>query len=119
MIDKNYNKNPLLVKADTLAHLVYRVTKNFPKEELYGLTSQIRRAAISVPVNIVEGFARKGTKSYRQFLLISYGSLQELKYFLDFSFEEGFVSKEEFEEIYSLADECAKILWKTIDKLSE
>lgn len=93
MIDKNNNKNPLLVKADRLAHGVYRITKGFPKEEIYGLVSQLRRCATLVPVNIVEGFARTSPKSYRQFLLVSYGSLQELKYFLEFSYEESLLKR--------------------------
>ena len=59
------NNNPLIEKSDELAHLVYKITKDFPKEELYGLVSQIRRAAVSIPLNIIEGFARKGAKDCR------------------------------------------------------
>jgi len=112
-------KDPLAEKADKLAHLVYKITAQFPKREIYGLTSQLRRAAISVPLNVIEGFSRKGTREYRQFLYIAYGSLKETKYLLDFAFEENFLSTKKYQEISFLADEVGKILWasiKTIEK---
>ena len=113
------NNNILIKKSDELAHLVYKITKGFPKEEIYGLVSQIRMAAVSVPVNIIEGFARQGDKSYRQFLIISYGSLKELKYSLQFSLEEELLSKEDYNKAFESAEECAKILWKTIQTVSK
>jgi len=66
-------------KGIELVNEIYKVTKHFPKEELYGLTSQIRRAAISIPANIAEGWGRGTTKNYIQFLEISRGSLYELE----------------------------------------
>ncbi len=66
--------------ADDIAVLVYRMTKQFPKEEVYGLTSQMRRAAVSVPSNIVEGCARESQAEYLRFLEIAFGSLRELHY---------------------------------------
>ena len=71
--------------ADEVAILVYKVTADFPKEELYGLTSQMRRAAVSVPSNIVEGCARDSQSDYLRFLYIAFGSLRELHYQLDLS----------------------------------
>ena len=71
--------------ADEVAVLLYRVTARFPKEELYGLTSQMRRAAISIPSNIVEGCARDTQADYLRFLYIAFGSLRELHYQLDLS----------------------------------
>ena len=106
--------DPLAQKADELAHLVYKITKKFPKEELYGLTSQLRRAALSVPLNIVEGFARKSSRDYRQFLYIAYGSLKETKYLLNFAFKEGYLSEKEYVKTSSLAEEVGKILWSSI-----
>jgi four helix bundle protein len=59
--------------------LIYKITKNFPKEEIYGLTNQIRRAAVSIPSNIAEGAARNHSKEFLQFLFISLGSISELE----------------------------------------
>ena len=66
--------------ADEVALLIYRATRVFPKEEVYGLTSQMRRAAVSVPSNIVEGCARECQAEYLRFLEIAFGSLRELHY---------------------------------------
>ena len=71
--------------ADELAFSVYKVTKQFPKEELWGLTSQMRRATISVPANIVEGATRNHRKEYLQFLYTALASLAETGYYIDFS----------------------------------
>lgn len=64
--------------ADELAVAIYRLTCDFPKEEIYGLTSQMRRAAVSVPSNIIEGAARASEAEYLRFLEIAFGSLREL-----------------------------------------
>ncbi|MGD0259494.1 MAG: four helix bundle protein [Verrucomicrobiota bacterium] len=66
--------------ADEVAVLIYRATKGFPKEEVYGLTSQMRRAAVSAPSNIVEGCARESQAEYLRFLETAFGSLRELHY---------------------------------------
>lgn len=65
--------------AMNLAEVCYRLTKGFPKEEMYGMTSQIRRASSSVPANIAEGYGRKNRKEYIHFLYIAQGSLKELE----------------------------------------
>ncbi|OGZ58601.1 MAG: hypothetical protein A3F94_02585 [Candidatus Spechtbacteria bacterium RIFCSPLOWO2_12_FULL_38_22] len=106
--------NPLTQKADEIARLVYKTSKKFPKDELYGLTSQLRRAAVSIILNIIEGFARKGTKEYRNFLYISYGSLKETKYLLYFAHRENYLNTREYEEILNLTEEVGKMLWATI-----
>ena len=71
--------------ADEVALLIYRATREFPREEIYGLTSQMRRAAVSVPSNIVEGCARESQTEYLRFLEIAFGSLRELHYQFDLS----------------------------------
>lgn len=104
-------------KMDDFAHTVYRVTKKFPKEELFGITSQLRRASLSVILNYVEGYARGIGRSYKNFLLISYGSLQESKYLLEFSFEEAYLPNNEYDFLLGLSNEIGAMIWSTIHKL--
>lgn len=106
--------NPLFEKADKLAKLVYSKTTKFPKHELYGITSQIRRASLSVILNLVEGFARIHPKEYRRFQSISYGSLKETMYLLSFSREQKYLTDEDYNEIDKLAQEISKILCKIL-----
>lgn len=100
-----------------LVKLVYKNTKSFPKDEIYGITSQLRRASLSIMLNYVEGFARrKGDKCkvYKNFMEISYGSLKEAKYLLFLSFEENYLSEEEYKQSIILTDTIGKMLWGTI-----
>lgn len=106
--------NPLYVKSDDLAKEIYRVTKEFPKNEMYGMTSQIRRAGLSVVLNIIEGFARQGENEYRRFLVIAFGSLKETRYLLQFAFEQQYIVTHDFKRLFSLSDEVGKILWTII-----
>jgi len=75
---RNHTKLRAFELADEVALLIYRVTREFPKEEMYGLTSQMIRAEFSVPSNIVEGCARESQAEYLRFLEIAFGSLREL-----------------------------------------
>ncbi|MCH7904174.1 MAG: four helix bundle protein [Armatimonadetes bacterium] len=83
---------------------LYRLTATFPGEEKFGLTSQIRRAAVSVPANIAEGYGRRTPRSYSQYLRIAKGSINELETLLIVSHEIGFI-----DDIESLVDRTAKI----------
>ena len=76
---KDYRELIVWQKAMDLVEAIYRTTARFPKEELYGLTSQIRRAAVSIPSNIAEGQARNTTRDFLHFLAIAYGSLKEVE----------------------------------------
>ena len=96
--------------ADKVAVLVYQVTAGFPKEELYGLTSQMRRAAVSVPSNIVEGCARDSQAEYLRFLIIAFGSLRELHYQLGLSKRLGFLQNQDSSLIESTIVETEKVL---------
>ena len=109
----------LTTKADKLAHEVYQLTKKFPKEELFGITSQLRRAALSIVLNIIEGFARNGKKEYIQFLEMAYGSLKETKYLLHFSYKESYYISVEYKLIINLAEEVGKLLWSKIQRLKK
>ena len=96
--------------ADEVAILIYRATKGFPKEEMYGLTSQMRRAAISVPSNIVEGCARESQAEYLRFLEMAYGSLKELHYQFDLAMRLGYTDKLSDAECNSKMVETEKVL---------
>jgi len=96
--------------ADEVAVLIYRVTAGFPREELYGLTSQMRRAAVSVPSNIVEGCARDSQADYLRFLYIAFGSLRELHYQLSLSKRLGFLRNQDSSLLEAKIIETEKVL---------
>ena len=104
-------------KMDDFVHSVYGVTKDFPKDELYGVTSQLRRASLSVILNYIEGYARGRDKVYKNFLEISYGSLKEAKYLLYFSLVEKYLKEEDYKKIMILTEEIGKMLWSVIQKI--
>ncbi|MEF3691810.1 MAG: four helix bundle protein [Candidatus Moraniibacteriota bacterium] len=106
-------------KADRFAFYTYKISKNFPKEEIYGITSQLRRSSLSVILNYIEGYARKGDKEYKYFLKISYGSLKESKYLIFFAYREKYISKEDYNKLISLADELGAMFWSIIQKIDK
>ena len=96
--------------ADELAVQVYDATSVFPKSEMYGLTSQMRRAAVSVPSNIVEGCARESQSEYLRFLEIAFGSLRELHYQVSLSKRLGYFDGEGLEQLEADIVETEKVL---------
>jgi len=104
--------------ADELAKEIYKITVKFPKDELYGITSQLRRAALSIVLNIIEGYSRNNKNEFRQFLRISLGSLAETGYLLEFSFGQNYLLKEDFEKLISLKNRCGSLLWKLFESQS-
>lgn len=76
---RSYQDLEIWQRGMKLAEMAYRLTREFPKEELFGMTSQIRRAASSIPANIAEGWGREGTRTFQQFLRVAQGSLKELE----------------------------------------
>lgn len=98
--------------ADKLAWEVYLITDKFPKHELYGMTSQLRRAILSVPLNIVEGHSRNSKNEFRQFLRIALGSLAESDYLLQFALKRKYISSDDYEKVADLRIQCGKVLWK-------
>ena len=98
--------------SDELALRVYTLTKVFPKEEIYGITSQLRRAALSIPTNLVEGYSRKGDKELAHFMNISLSSLAETKYLLYFAQRLNYLQSDEYNNIKDAYEELGKKLWK-------
>ena len=92
---RDYTKIEAWRLADDLTVAVYERTRSFPKEEVYGLTSQLRRASYSVPANIVEGASREGKKDYLHFLYIARGSLSETQYFIHLAQRLDYLSLQE------------------------
>jgi four helix bundle protein len=100
--------------ADRLTREIYRVTARFPRTEQFGLTSQIRRAAVSIPTNIVEGCARSTEAEYLRFLDIAYGSAKELEYQITLSEHLGFLERKDVETISDSCAVTAKLICRLI-----
>ena len=113
-----YQKLVVWQRADELAIAVYRVTKSFPNDELYGVTGQLRRASLSVPTNIVEGTGRQGKKSLRQFINIALGSLAEVEYLLGFCHRLGYLTPSVFQELDDKRHQVGRLLWGLYSALS-
>jgi len=105
-------------EAMKLVEMVYLQTKRFPKEEIYGLTSQIRRAAVSIPANIAEGNGRKSRKEYLQFLWIAHGSITELETHILISERLKFMTKEEAQQLKILLQSVGNRLRALIKSLT-
>jgi four helix bundle protein len=109
----------LKLKLHLYVKEVYRVTKNFPKDELYGITSQLRRATLSIMLNYIEGFARRRgekCKVYNNFLDISYGSLKESKYLIFFSSTENYINQQDYLKLINMADDIGGMIWSVLHK---
>jgi len=115
---RDHNKLRAFELADDVAVLIYKVTKSFPKEEMYGLTSQIRRAAVSTPSNIVEGCARKSQKEYLNFLNMAFGSLRELHYQFGLACRLGYLTKIDADDCEPKIIEAEKVLSALIRSLN-
>ncbi|NNU59789.1 four helix bundle protein [Ochrobactrum soli] len=106
-------------QAMELVTSIYQLTNNWPKEEIYGLTSQVRRAAVSVPANIAEGFGRENRGSYQQFLRIAQGSLKEVETHLLIAERLGYIQKEAIDPMMAMSESVGKLLRFLIRKLSD
>ena len=104
-----YKNLIIFQKADQLAFEIYTLTRSFPSNEQYELTSQLRRSVLSIPANIVEGHARKSKKEFRQFINISLGSLAETEYLFNFSMRLGYHTGAP--ETANLIEEVGRVLW--------
>jgi four helix bundle protein len=107
---RDYHKLRAFELADQLALAIYNCTKSFPKEEMFGLTSQIRRTAVSAPSNIVEGCAKSSQADYARFLEIAYGSVCEVEYQLSLAERLSFLDSQSAKETTALANETGRVL---------
>jgi four helix bundle protein len=114
---KSYKDLIVWQKSIQMARLCYTLSKTFPKDELYGLTSQLRRAAVSVSANIAEGRSRGSRKDFVQFLRIANGSLAEVETLLTLACEFGYCSNNDIDAIHSETSEIGKMLNTMIRQL--
>lgn len=105
-------------RAMGLVTTIYELPKLFPKEEMYGLTNQIRRCAVSIPSNIAEGYGRNSTGDYKRFLQIAVGSLFELQTQTEIAFNLNYCTKDKFETIFQESKEIELMILSLIRKIN-
>lgn len=115
---KNFRDLNIWKRSIKLVEEIYETTKSFPKEEMYGLTSQLRRAAVSIPSNISEGFARFHNKEYRQFLYISLGSCAELTTQIIIALRLKYLAADKANKLLNEIDEISKMTMSLVKKLN-
>ena len=116
-MSRDYRKLQVFKFTDELVIMVYTATRTFPKSEMFGLTSQLRRASVSVPTNIVEGSHRSTIGDYLRFLDIGLGSLAETGYLLNLSNRLGFIDTEPYKKLYVHYGSCIRMLKALINSL--
>ncbi len=116
---KSYRDLIVWQKSVNFVTQIYVVTRDFPREELYGLTAQIRRSAVSVPSNIAEGYGRNSRNDYARFLQIANGSLYEIQTQLEISLNLSYLSESRFNEIYEQSREIERMLSSLIRKIAQ
>ena len=116
---QDFKKLTVWQKAHILVVAIYQATACFPKEEVYGLTSQIRRASVSIPSNIAEGCAREGKAEFSQFLKIALGSANELEYQLLLAHDLQYINDEVYNNLNEQADHVRRMLISLIQKIKE
>ena len=114
---KDFRSLKVWEKAHLLTLKIYKVTEKFPCEELYGLTSQIRRACVSIPTNIAEGCVRSSDADFSRFLYIALGSTSELEYLMMLAMDLNFIKSELHTELNNEINEIKKMLISMIQKL--
>ncbi len=114
---RDYKKYKVWELGHEITLEVYRLTQNFPKQEIYGVTSQMRRASSSIPANIAEGCGRESDAEFKRFLIISQGSANELEYFTVLAKDLGYIEEPAFSKINDEVDKIRRSLNNLIKKL--
>jgi four helix bundle protein len=116
---KNFRDLKIWQRGVQLVEDIYQNTRNFPKEEVYGLTGQLRRAAVSIPSNIAEGFGRFHNKEYAQFLFTALGRCSEVITQLTIAQRLGFIKNNDAENLIGEAEQISKMIMGLVKKLRE
>ena len=109
---KTFKEFSVWQKSMKLAVSIYKLTDQFPSREIYGLASQVRRSVVAIPSNVAEGYARRHTKEYAQFVNIAFASGAELETQLELSKELGYIRENEYSAVLELLNEVMKMLNK-------
>ena len=116
--EKGFRKLLVWQKAHQWVLLIYKLTEKFPKHEMFGLTSQMRRAATSVAANMAEGYAAGGKGQFGRYLDIAQGSLAEVEYYLILALDLKYINQAEYEQTESLRAETGYLLHRLIESLN-
>jgi four helix bundle protein len=115
--EKGFRKPIVWQRAHQWVLLIYKLTEKFPKHEMFGLVSQMRRAAVSVAANMAEGYAAGGKGQFGRYLDIAQGSLAEVEYYLLLALDLKYITQSEYEQVESLRSETGYLLHRLIESL--
>jgi four helix bundle protein len=110
---QGYRKLTVYQKSKELVLLIYEITANFPKSETFSLIDQMRRSAVSVPANLIEGYSKESSAEFARFITISIGSLAELEFYMELSMELKYLSKDKTEKLLNLIMNVKRLLYGT------
>lgn len=116
---KSYKDLTVWQKSLELCVEIYKITRSFPRDELYGITSQIRRCCIAIPSNIAEGQKRGHLNEFIQFLRIAYGSGAELETQLLIAYRIGYLTKQDYDRLYDMLQEVMRMLNRLLNSLTK
>ncbi len=116
--EKGFHKLIVWQRAHQWVLLIYKLTEKFPKHEMFGLVSQMRRAAVSVAANMAEGYAAGGKGQFGRYLDIAQGSLAEVEYYLILALDLKYITQAEYEQTESLRSETGYLLYRLIQSLA-
>lgn len=117
-MNKSYKDLEIYKGSYKLSLYIYKITNKYPKDELYGITSQLRRAAVSVPLNIAEGYGRLSEDDFKRFLKISLGSSNETCTLIEISKDLGYINYQEYNSLIKQYDILGRKIYKFIEKLT-
>ena len=117
---QSYKDLKVYERSYKAARAIYQLSEEFPKEEMYAITSQIRRAGLSIPLNIAEGYVKRGSqKEFKRFLEMAIGSSNEVSVLLDFAKDLGYISQERYEKASQEYEEISRMLNVFIQRVEE